>query len=168
MAKKAVSASTIDPDAPEKETVAHYLVARRESLERYGDYIAQAKNWRIAAVASIAVMMTDTSILLRRGLLLEYITLGWNVVGTAIVIAAAIAAHAVALAGFGLDSLVEIGASVVVVWHLRGIHKGRELRFVQSQSLFSLLPSISLRCLRTLRLARQGDIMGQHNPLRWK
>lgn len=71
-------------------------------------------------------MMTDTSILLRRGLLLEYITLGWNVVGTVIVIAAAIAAHSVALAGFGLDSLVEIGASVVVVWHLRGIHKGRE------------------------------------------
>lgn len=73
MAKKAVSASTIDPDAPEKETVAHYLVARREWLERYGDYIAQAKNWRIAAPASMAVMMTDTSILLRRGLLLEYI-----------------------------------------------------------------------------------------------
>lgn len=55
MAKKAVSASTIDPDAPEKETVAHYLVARREWLERYGDYIAQAKNWRIAALASIAI-----------------------------------------------------------------------------------------------------------------
>lgn len=55
MAKKAASASTIDPDAPEKETVAHYLVARREWLERYGDYIAQAKNWRIAALASIAI-----------------------------------------------------------------------------------------------------------------
>lgn len=49
-------------------------------------------------------MMTDTSILLRRGLFLKYITLGWNVVGTAIVIAAAIAAHSVALVGFGLDS----------------------------------------------------------------
>ena len=70
--------------------------------------------------------MHDTDTLLRRGLLLEYITLGWNVVGTVIVIAAAIVAHSVALAGFGLDSLVEIGASTVVVWHLRGIHDRRE------------------------------------------
>lgn len=29
-----------------------YLVARREWLERYGDYIAQAKNWRVAAFVS--------------------------------------------------------------------------------------------------------------------
>jgi hypothetical protein len=33
---------------------------------------------------------------------LEYATLGWNVVGVGIVIAAAIAARSVALAGFGL------------------------------------------------------------------
>ncbi len=44
--------------------------------------------------------------LLRRGLLLEYLTLGWNVVGVIIVIAAAFAARSVALAGFGLDSLI--------------------------------------------------------------
>jgi divalent metal cation (Fe/Co/Zn/Cd) transporter len=64
--------------------------------------------------------------LLRRGLLLEYITLGWNVVGVIIVIAAAYVARSVALAGFGLDSLIEIFASVVVVWQLRGVNRGRE------------------------------------------
>jgi hypothetical protein len=56
--------------------------------------------------------------LLQRGLLLEYLTLGWNVVGTGVVVAAAVAAHSVALAGFGLDSLIEIFASLVVVWQL--------------------------------------------------
>ena len=65
------------------------------------------------------------AVLLRRGLLLEYVTLGWNVVGTAIVIAAAIGARSVALAGFGLDSLIEIFASVVVVWQLKGADRGR-------------------------------------------
>ncbi len=40
MAKKAASAFTSERDAPEKETAAHYLVARREWLERYGDYIS--------------------------------------------------------------------------------------------------------------------------------
>lgn len=100
-------------------------------------------------------MMTDTSILLRRGLLLEYITLGWNVVGTAIVIAAAIAAHSVALAGFGLDSLVEIGASVVVVWHLRGIHKGRERVALRSISIafFALAIYIAALSAHTLWLS---------------
>lgn len=60
------------------------------------------------------------------GLLLEYTTLGWNVVGVVILIAAAYAARSVALAGFALDSLVEIFASVVVVWHLLGVHRDRE------------------------------------------
>lgn len=64
--------------------------------------------------------------LLWRGLLLEYATLGWNVVGTIIVVAAAFAAGSVALAGFGLDSLIEIFASVVVVWQLTGASKARE------------------------------------------
>jgi divalent metal cation (Fe/Co/Zn/Cd) transporter len=60
------------------------------------------------------------------GLLLEYATLGWNVVGVVILIAAAYAARSVALAGFALDSLIEIFASVVVVWHLLGVHRDRE------------------------------------------
>ena len=63
--------------------------------------------------------------LLRRGLRLEYATLAWNVVGSVLVVAAAVAAHSVALAGFGLDSLIEIVASVVVVWQLKGTGKAR-------------------------------------------
>ncbi len=70
---------------------------------------------------------TDTW-LLRRGLYLEYATLGWNVVGVVIVVAAAFAARSVALAGFGLDSLIEIFASVIVVWQLTGINQHRERR----------------------------------------
>jgi hypothetical protein len=71
--------------------------------------------------------MTTTG-LLRRGLYLEYLTLGWNVVGGVIVVAAASAARSVALAGFGLDSLIEIFASVIVVWQLKGVHQRRERR----------------------------------------
>ena len=58
----------------------------------------------------------------RRGLRLEYATLAWNVVGSVLVLAAAAAARSVALAGFGLDSLIEIIASLVVVWQLKQIH----------------------------------------------
>jgi divalent metal cation (Fe/Co/Zn/Cd) transporter len=62
----------------------------------------------------------DSSRLLRRGLLLEYATLAWNVVGVGILAGAAVVARSVALAGFGLDSLIEIGASAAVVWELKG------------------------------------------------
>jgi divalent metal cation (Fe/Co/Zn/Cd) transporter len=58
--------------------------------------------------------------LLRRGFALEYLTLGWNVAGIVVLGIAAVAARSVALAGFGLDSLIEIGASVVVIWELSG------------------------------------------------
>ena len=49
--------------------------------------------------------------LLRRGFALEYTTLAWNVIGIVVLAIAAISARSVALAGFGLDSLIEIGAS---------------------------------------------------------
>jgi divalent metal cation (Fe/Co/Zn/Cd) transporter len=56
--------------------------------------------------------------LLGRGIRLEYATLAWNVVGIVVLALAAFAARSVALAGFGLDSLIEIGASAVVIWEL--------------------------------------------------
>src|SRR5579862_196500 len=71
-------------------------------------------------------MAAERAALLRRGLALEYATLGWNVVGSVIAIVAALAARSVALAGFGLDSLIEIVASLVVVWQLTGAGRGRE------------------------------------------
>jgi divalent metal cation (Fe/Co/Zn/Cd) transporter len=70
----------------------------------------------------------DEAFLLRRGAALERITLGWNVVGIGVLAFAAIAARSVALAGFGLDSLVEIGASTVVLWELSSPGEARQRR----------------------------------------
>jgi len=67
-------------------------------------------------------------VLLRRGFALEYATLGWNVVGIVVLAVAAISARSVALAGFGLDSLIEIGASTVVIWELSGTGQRRQRR----------------------------------------
>jgi divalent metal cation (Fe/Co/Zn/Cd) transporter len=64
--------------------------------------------------------------LLRRGFVLEYVTLGWNVAGIVVLAIAAVAARSVALAGFGLDSLIEIGASAVVIWELSGTGEDRQ------------------------------------------
>lgn len=66
--------------------------------------------------------------LLRRGKLLEWITLGWNVAGVVVLAILALSASSVALAGFGLDSLIEIGASTVVLWELSGTGERRQRR----------------------------------------
>ena len=66
--------------------------------------------------------------LLRRGFALEYLTLAWNVIGIVALAIAAFSARSVALAGFGLDSLIEIGASTVVIWELSATGEERQRR----------------------------------------
>jgi divalent metal cation (Fe/Co/Zn/Cd) transporter len=68
------------------------------------------------------------AVLLRRGRLLEVATLGWNVLGIVVLALAALAARSIALAGFGLDSVIEIGASTVVLWELAGTGEDRQRR----------------------------------------
>jgi divalent metal cation (Fe/Co/Zn/Cd) transporter len=67
-------------------------------------------------------------VLLRRGFALEYATLARNVAGIMMLAPAAISARSVALAGFALDSLIEIGASIVVIWELPGTGEERQHR----------------------------------------
>jgi divalent metal cation (Fe/Co/Zn/Cd) transporter len=75
------------------------------------------------------VLESETRLrLLRRGRALESATLVWNVAGVVVLAIAAVAAHSVALAGFGLDSLIEIGASAVVLWELSGTGEERQRR----------------------------------------
>lgn len=56
--------------------------------------------------------------LLRRGLLYEGITIGWNVIEGAIAITAGVMALSVALIGFGIDSVIETTSGLVVGWRL--------------------------------------------------
>jgi divalent metal cation (Fe/Co/Zn/Cd) transporter len=66
--------------------------------------------------------------LLRRGRRLEAATLGWNVVGIVVLAIATVEARSVSLLGFGLDSLIEIGASTVVLWELADTAQDRQQR----------------------------------------
>jgi divalent metal cation (Fe/Co/Zn/Cd) transporter len=61
-----------------------------------------------------------------RGVKLELVTLGWNVVGVIVLGVAAFGARSIALAGFGLDSVIEIGASTVVLWELTDTGERRQ------------------------------------------
>ena len=57
--------------------------------------------------------------LVRRGLRLSYATLGYNLLEAAAALAAGAATGSVSLLGFGMDSAVEVTASLAVQWRLR-------------------------------------------------
>jgi divalent metal cation (Fe/Co/Zn/Cd) transporter len=58
----------------------------------------------------------------RRALRLEYATIAWNVGEAVFTIAIGVSAGSLALIGFGTDSIIEVFASSVVVWHVRPGH----------------------------------------------
>lgn len=66
----------------------------------------------------MTAVSADRPALLRRGLRLEYLTVGWNVVEGILAIAAATAAGSVALLGFGLDSFVETASGAIIIWRI--------------------------------------------------
>ncbi|HEV2427738.1 MAG TPA: hypothetical protein VGS61_05930 [Acidimicrobiales bacterium] len=100
--------------------------------------------------------------LIRAGLRLEAATLAWNVVGVIVLAFLAASAHSVALLGFGLDSLVEIGASVVVLWELRGVGAEREARALALIASAFVAISLYLAAQSTYALATEGR--ARHSP----
>lgn len=57
--------------------------------------------------------------LYERALILEYLTVGYNVIEAIVSILFGQMAHSIALIGFGLDSVVESLSGMVLIWRLR-------------------------------------------------
>ena len=55
----------------------------------------------------------------RSGRLLQRLTIAWNVAEVGVTIVLGVIAGSLALIAFGMDSLVEVFASLVVLWHMR-------------------------------------------------
>lgn len=91
--------------------------------------------------------------LLRRGLNLEYVTLGWNIVGCGILIIAALSARSVALFGFGIDSVIEIFASMIVVWQLKATHREDEKKALKCIGTAFILLAVYLIVQSSLALS---------------
>lgn len=98
--------------------------------------------------------------LTQRGLRLEYATLGWNVVEIGFLVFAAVAARSVALAGFALDSFIEIFASIVVIGELTGnadpIRERRAVRRI-GFAFFGLAIYIAIQSVATVALGIRPD-----------
>lgn len=88
----------------------------------------------------------------RRARVLAQATIGWNTVEAVVAIVAGAAAGSVALIGFGLDSIVEVNASVVALWYLAGVDEERELRARRliAVSFFALAAYVTFDAARHL------------------
>jgi divalent metal cation (Fe/Co/Zn/Cd) transporter len=118
-------------------------------------------------LASAAAIADDRCQLLRQGFTLEWITLGWNAIGIGVLASAAIAAQSVALAGFALDSLIEIGASGVVVWHLSGTGEDRQRRALRLIGIAFVLLAAYLAVQSTWVLATEHHARHSAAGIAW-
>src|SRR5437868_3671073 len=69
-------------------------------------------------VASLSAETGDRTTLIRQAFRLEYITLAWMMIESAVAIASGISAGSLTLTAFGIDSLIELASAAVLVWRL--------------------------------------------------
>lgn len=97
--------------------------------------------------------------------LLSWLSLGWMTIEGAVAITAGILASSIALVGFGLDSVVEGVASVIIVWRFSGHRvfshaaEQRAQRLVAVQ-FFLLAPYVAFESVKAL-------IGGEHPDVSW-
>lgn len=74
----------------------------------------------------------------RRALRLEYATIAWNLGEAVLTIGLGLAAGSLALVAFGTDSIIEVFASGVVVWHERPDRPGDPSRSARALRLVAV------------------------------
>ena len=80
----------------------------------------------------------------RRGRLLEYLTIGWNSLEAVVSIAAGLLAGSIALVGFGLDSLIEVSSGAALLWRL---HMDAPVRRERAEQMALKLVGVSFLLL---------------------
>ena len=58
--------------------------------------------------------------LIQKAILLSWFTIGYNLIEGIVAISFGVSDGSVALAGFGADSLIEVGSAILVLWRFRG------------------------------------------------
>lgn len=81
--------------------------------------MAEAANSSLPAATATRAQAEERQALVRRGLRLNYLTIGYNSIEALTSLVAGLLAGSVALVGFGIDSVIEVTASGAAQWRLR-------------------------------------------------
>jgi divalent metal cation (Fe/Co/Zn/Cd) transporter len=114
-------------------------------------------------VASISLERYEQ--LARRVRLLSWLSLGWMTIEGAVAITAGIVASSIALVGFGLDSVVEGVASLIIIWRFTGHRVFSNTAEQRAQKLvavqfFLLAPYVGFESVKAL-------LGGEHPDVSW-
>lgn len=101
--------------------------------------------------------------LARRVRLLSWLSLGWMTVEGAVAITAGVVASSIALVGFGLDSVVEGAASLIIVWRFTGHRVFSHAAEERAQKLvavqfFLLAPYVAFESVKVLWGGEHPDV----------
>jgi divalent metal cation (Fe/Co/Zn/Cd) transporter len=72
---------------------------------------------------------------LQRGIFLEYLTIGWNLIEGLVAVGSGALSGSIALVGFGIDSFIETSSGVILLWRLRAEHRGQDSRKLERTAL---------------------------------
>lgn len=81
--------------------------------------MAAAETQQIAVEPSGGIGLAERRRAVRQAWILNIATIGWNTVEGVVALAAGIVAGSVSLVGFGLDSVIEVSAALILTWRLR-------------------------------------------------
>lgn len=79
--------------------------------------------------------MSTRAAAVHRGVNLEYVTIGWNLLEGAVGLVAGVVAGSIALVGFGIDSLIEISSGGILLWRLHADHDERQREKIEGHAL---------------------------------
>jgi divalent metal cation (Fe/Co/Zn/Cd) transporter len=102
---------------------------------------------------------------LRRARVLNAVTIGWNSVEGIVAVAAGVVAGSVSLVGFGLDSVIEVSAALILTWRLRQEREGecsqdadRRAQRLVAISFAALATYVGYEAVASLVTAERPDV----------
>ncbi|TAM81959.1 MAG: hypothetical protein EPN47_11200 [Acidobacteria bacterium] len=72
---------------------------------------------------------------LQRGILLEYLTIGWNIIEGFVAVASGAVSGSIALVGFGVDSFIETFSGGILLWRLGAEDRGHDAEKAERRAL---------------------------------
>ena len=118
-----------------------------------------------AGPTSVSISRERYEELAGRVRLLSWLSLGWMTIEGVVAVTAGIIASSIALVGFGLDSVIEGIASVIIIWRFTGSRMFSEAAEQRAQKLvaiqfFLLAPYVGIESIRAL-------LGGEHPDVSW-
>lgn len=91
------------------------------------------------------------AVIIKRGRLLEYFTIGWNSLEAFIAVGAGLIAGSIALVGFGFDSVIEVSSGAILLWRLAsGEHREQLALRLVGLSFLALAAYVAFDAIKSL------------------